>query len=204
MTIPSDRRSGSQSRDAIDERTLWAPVLASGERLLWSGRPARGLRWRSEDWALLPFGLVFFLFSLGWVGAAVWGQAPFFFVLWGFPFVAAGFYMAIGRFFWDARKRRKTRYALTDHRALILTEAGKANFASIPIAEGTEIQIRPGPLTSIAFRTPAEITVLGGPKAFSMKPGGYGFEFIEDGERVYRLILDLQERRRREAGRAPS
>lgn len=188
-------------RDSIQERRIWAPVLAPGERLLWSGAPARGLKWRAEDWFMTPFGFVFFIFALGWMGMAVYGGAPLFFILWGVPFVAVGFHMAIGRFFWEARKRGKTRYALTDRRALIVVDAGKPSFASIPVEPATEIQIRPGRLTTIAFLTPAEITVMGGPKAFTQKSGGYGFDFIEDGEQVYRLILDVQARRAAESRR---
>ncbi|WP_018633370.1 hypothetical protein [Neomegalonema perideroedes] len=193
MTAPADRRLRAPPRYG-EEAALWAPVLGSGERLLWTGEPARGLKWRGEDWFHLPFGLVFFAFALVWTGLAWYGGGGIM-TLWGVPFVVVGFQIAIGRFFTDARRRARTRYALTDRRALIVEDGRRPQFGSIPIASGTGVEIRSGPLSTIMFKSPAEFTVLNGSKTINMRQGGYGFEFIEEGESVYRLILDIQQGR---------
>jgi len=51
-------------------------------------------------------------FSLMWADSRSFGsqrdcrRCPFFFMLWGIPFVLVGFYLIFGRFFVDARQRR--------------------------------------------------------------------------------------------------
>ncbi|MDD2868510.1 hypothetical protein [Neomegalonema sp.] len=184
MTLPADRRLRPPPRHG-EEATLWAPVLASGERLLWTGRPARGLKWRGQDWFLVPFGLMFLAFALVWTGLAWFGGASFL-SLWGVPFILVGFQMAVGRFFSDARRRARTRYALSDRRALILEDGRRPRLVSIPILPATEIKAQPGPLTTIGLRSAA---------GEADGEGGQGFEFIEEGESVYRLILDIQQGR---------
>ena len=184
-----------------EDAAFWTPVLASGERLLWRGAPARGIKFRPEDLLLIPFGLIFFGFSLAWTAAAWWMDGGWFMALWGIPFVAVGFNLVIGRFFWDAYLRQHTRYALTESRALIAIAAGKSQLFSIPITLETEVETRPGPLTTILFDTPLSFSTQSRrPRRNSLR--GRGFEFIPDGEAAYRQILEIQQRLRQERGRA--
>lgn len=60
--------------------------------------------------------------------------------LWGIPFLLIGNYMVWGRFFVDAWLKRRTYYALTDRRALIVqqgwkTKIGTTYLESIPSIE---------------------------------------------------------------------
>ncbi len=184
-----------------EDAAFWTPVLAPGERLLWWGTPAQGIRFRVEDALKIPFGLLFFGFSLIWSRAAWRTDADLLMKIWGLPFVAVGFYLVVGRFLWDAYLRKHTRYALTESRALIAVSKGRRQFFSIPIALATEVDILPGPLTTILFDTPAlPSTVIRHPRLDSFR--GRGFEFIEDGEAVYRQIIEIQQRLRQERGRA--
>ncbi|MEL6999598.1 MAG: hypothetical protein AAFP68_15160, partial [Pseudomonadota bacterium] len=73
----------------------WAPYLDEGERLVWEGRPATGLRVRPSDLLQSGFGLIFFCFSVFWVtmaassgGAGEGGVFRLVFPLFGLPFVA--------------------------------------------------------------------------------------------------------------------
>src|SRR2546426_110598 len=70
-------------------------------------------------------------FALAWeagvLGLGVFGEGhrsavPWFFVLWGIPFVLVGLYFIAGRFFYKAWRKRRTYYALTNKRALVLVE----------------------------------------------------------------------------------
>ena len=92
--------------------------------LLWVGRPAAGIRFTRADLFALPFSLMWCGFAIFWEALAFRSGAPFFFRLWGIPFVAIGLYMVGGRFFWDAYRRSKTRYGITFDSALIIHEGG--------------------------------------------------------------------------------
>ena len=94
--------------------------LLPGERALWVGRPAQGLRFNSADILLVPFTCMWCGFSIFWEVGVLQTRGPsMFFAIWGIPFVLVGLFMVFGRFLLDATLRRNTAYALTDKRLLI-------------------------------------------------------------------------------------
>jgi hypothetical protein len=100
-------------------------LLLPGEKLIWTGKPGTGLMLTKMDFLLIPFSLLWGGFAIFWeyqVLTKTQGKAPFFLVLWGIPFILAGIYFIVGRFFVDAYVRSKTFYAITDSRLLILRE----------------------------------------------------------------------------------
>jgi len=99
--------------------------ISPGERVLWSGQPAAGLRFESDSLSRSAFGLVFFAFSLFWIHGA-WNQSSSsnsvqgaVFPLFGIPFVLIGFYTFVGHFFWNALRRRFIEYAVTNQRVIV-------------------------------------------------------------------------------------
>src|ERR1043165_109328 len=84
------------------------PYLQPGEQLLWTGRPKGGVLFRKSDIFVIPFSILWGGFAIFWEIMAASG--PFFFWLWGIPFVIVGLYLMIGRFFYDAKKREATVY----------------------------------------------------------------------------------------------
>ncbi len=116
-------------------QSLFQPDLLKDEKIMWSGQPDPDINFTRGDIFLVPFSLFFVGFTLMWFDAAIFSvpQNPdksagviIFFYLIGFVFTVFGLYFTFGRFLYKKWKKRRTYYALTNQRALILTRmAGK-------------------------------------------------------------------------------
>ena len=95
-----------------------ASLLLPGERLLWSGQPVAGVRFRARDAFLIPFTVLWCGFAVFWTLGSWWMGAPIWFSAFGLIFVAVGLYITVGRFLHDAWMRRRLHYAVTDRRVL--------------------------------------------------------------------------------------
>jgi hypothetical protein len=131
--------------DSFDAAQALRPVLNSGERLLWAGQPAQGLRLQASDLFRLPFGLAVAAFVVVWEVLAFRPKTPVLFRFVGIPFLAVGFHLAIGRFFAEARRRSRTYYGVTDRRVLIRTGASAAALKAFSLADHLEISCRERP-----------------------------------------------------------
>lgn len=173
--------------------------LVSGEKVLWQGAPAGGIRFRRSDFFLIPFGLFFFGFSLFWETMAVTvigsgnHDQPLIgtvFPIFGIPFILVGFYLVIGRFFWDSYTRKRSTYVLTNRRALIETTSFGSKLISVTLADLSEV--------GLEQRADGSGTVILGQDT----QVGYGqnsrtkraprFEFIPDAQRVYKLVEEAR------------
>lgn len=142
-------------------RELAAHVLGSNEEILWFGRPEGGIRFRTLDYALVPFAVVMLVFSVVWmavvfqmtvleadslgIGAAV--------PLFGLLFFAFGLYLAVGRFVVENRIRSRVAYLLTNKRVVVVSDPVGSFCSSIPLAklEGVSYICRRGGVGTIAF-----------------------------------------------------
>lgn len=179
----------------------WESYLDPGERLLWSGVPAQGVRVTRKGLGSSFASLFILAFALLWTAGAglgiisgAWRQAEgamfWFMVLFpvfGLPFIALGLYGVFGHYFDDARQRARTRYALTDRRALIAIDGRERVLRSWPIRPETIVDFLPGPEASLRFATDVQVDSEGD-KSYTR----VGFERIAEGEKVMRLIRQMQ------------
>lgn len=171
--------------------------LNPGEKIIWSGQPQQGLRLRPSDIFMIPFSLLWGGFAFFWEGTVIASGVPFFFMLWGIPFVLVGLYMIFGRFLVDVAQRSKTYYALTTERAIILSGLLNENIKTLKLQQIPEI--------NITTRSNGTGTITFGPShpmAWMYSSSGFpnmgryqiapSFEMIEDARMVYQQIKRLQ------------
>ncbi|SPH23396.1 hypothetical protein DEA8626_02460 [Defluviimonas aquaemixtae] len=168
----------------------WDADLADGERLLWHGRPNASIRFLPQYWVVSAFGLVFLgvgLFelirgrALGFdlLSVVHWTLASVFFL--------GGLYMVAGVYLADAIDRRRTRYALTNRRALIaMTKLGARSVTSHMITGATDLELRGEAPASVLFADELH------EYEDSRERIRIGFDYIADAKQVYELMRKIQ------------
>ena len=115
--------------------------LGSQESLLWSDQPKQGMVLRAADAFLIPFSIMWCGFAIFWESSVFTSRAPFFFKLWGAPFVLVGLYFVFGRFIADAAERRRTVYGLTNERVLIISGLFRRQVKSLNLRTLPEVSL---------------------------------------------------------------
>jgi len=166
--------------------------ISSDERLLWSGRPSDGLRLSGQNVRLILFSLMWGGFAIFW-NYGVWTQgAPLMFKLFGLPFLIVGLYLLVGRFFYDAWRRSRTYYALTDKRALIAYFAFGKQVQSFPLAQlGSTMLIEHHDGKGSIIFDRSSSNSLGSMSAFTNKLS-QGFVFIDHARFVFEQLQSAQ------------
>lgn len=126
--------------------------LLPGERLLWTGRPQRGVVLQPVDLYIAPFALV-------WSGALVaiavadpvFRNSPV-----ALLFLIGAIYLIAGRFAVDAWARRRLIYAVSDRRAIILrcTRKPRLRSTELRLLPILELHERSGGRGTINFEAP--------------------------------------------------
>jgi hypothetical protein len=180
-----------------DSANIFQSELSSSEKLIWSGQPLTGIRFRKQDAGLIPFSLLWGGFAIFWEWSVFHSSnAPVFFRLWGIPFVLVGLYLIFGRFFVDAKQRAKTFYGLTNERIIIISGIFSRNIKSLSLKTLSEINLdeKSDGSGTIAFGPtylPTARWASGGwPGANRCAPPS--FELIERVKEVYELIRRAQ------------
>jgi hypothetical protein len=102
---------------------LLASELRPGEKQVWAAQPLPRV-FRRQSIGIVVFGIPWTAFAIFWMVAASAGTShapgPFaVFPLFGLPFVLIGFGM-LSSPFWMGKQARRTVYALTDQRAIVI------------------------------------------------------------------------------------
>ncbi len=170
--------------------------LESGESLLWSGVSRQGVFLRASDAFMIPFSLLWGGFAIFWEVTAIAGGAPFFFALFGVPFVLIGLYIIGGRFFVDAKLRANTYYGLTDRRVIIVSGLFSTTTNSLPLRtlHDFSVQERKDRTGTVMFGRPHPFAAW----YAGMQWPGMGqhqvpsFELIDNAKQVHDQIIEAQ------------
>jgi len=184
--------------------------MISGERVYWAGMPDPKVIFHSDDLVTIPFTLVWtgvFVFweanALGIWGAPRSGGSNLFMVLWGIPFLIIGNYMVWGRFLADAWLKRRTYYAVTNRRILILQEGWKRKTNWMYLEAIPTIEREGAKTGTLWFGKKYPVIAGRGQKKRSMSRFDAGdipvFADIDDVDGVERLVQELRERARKES-----
>jgi len=184
--------------------------LAPGETLEWTGRPNPSVIFHPEDWLLIPFSLL-------WGGFATFGllqvsgisdllvnrpnpRFQSFMSLWVTPFALIGQYMIWGRFVYHRWEKKRTYYALTNRRALIVhgglrsRESSSAYFENLLVVDK---RVRADGIGSISFGGPVTGEWQWGKNKPPRPPT---FDDVNDVNSVYKIIVRLHDQARRSTG----
>ena len=188
---------------------VFAPELLPGESILWTGRPDPRVIFHSEDVFMIPFSLMWGGFAIFWLlGASgiwdIWSNHPsrsfqWFGIIWGTPFVLAGQYLIWGRFVSASWKKKRTYYAITNRRALIVEHGLRSRnvtTASFDALQVIDKKVRSDGIGSIAFGGP--VTGRWG-AGKNNPPRPPTFEDVEGADLVYQIATRTQDQARKGA-----
>ena len=180
----------------------------SGENIYWAGMPNPSVIFHSDDWTTIPFSLVwtgFFVFweaqALGfWAATSRQSANDIFMRLWGISFLVIGNYMMWGRFFFDAWAKRRTYYAVTNRRVLVLQEVWKKRTSMTFLEAIPQIEREGSAIGTLWFGVKHPVVASRGRKTRDMSRFSIGdvpvFTDVDDVDAVYRLIIELREQTR--------
>jgi hypothetical protein len=182
--------------NATEARSMIEGELGPQERLLWAGQPRAGLIVRPSDAFLIPFSLLWGGFAVFWEYSVVTDGAPFFFMVWGIPFVLVGLYFIFGRFLVDRKQREKTTYGLTNERVVIVSGLFGRTVKSLNLRTLSDVSLseRPNGSGTITFGQghPYSWWVQGMGWWPGMPPAVPAFELIPDAKGVYETLRRAQ------------
>jgi len=167
--------------------------LIDNEKLVWTGRPRRGIVFRMADIFIIPFSLFWFGMFIVIATTSVNSDMPAPAMVMFIPFLLAGFYITIGRFWVDIRRRANTIYAITDNRIIIRSGifSKRTNSFNIKTLQNLSISEKSDGSGTISLAQSELFGMMYGPwQAFNrFSPR---LESIENVKEVYGLILKLQ------------
>jgi len=169
-------------------------ALERGEKLIWWGQPQGGIVFRAIDGLIIPFSILWISVPSAAAIAALRGASasPQAFMI--VPFLVIGVYLLVGRFFYDAWRRGRTIYGLTDRRVLILRPSKQISVDVDRIGE-MSLQERSGGRGSIVFG-PSGLNLQNSWAVWGGDPAVPTFEFIVDARNVYAAIRNTQKKAR--------
>lgn len=204
--IPNNR--GRLLQDLIEGSKKWVlgamdfdaqqqvqPQISGSERLMWAGRPKRGLLLRREDVFVIPVSILWCGMAISFAVAAHSSGAPWFFDVVALFFVAVGLHFVLGRFIHDALFRRCTYYGISSERVIIVTTLFGRRVRSLNLRTLTDLSLSEGSggRGTITFGQASSWGWWHAGAGFpGMGPDVPRFDTISDAKRVYDILLQVQ------------
>lgn len=170
--------------------------LEPREKLLWAGQPAQGIKLRGSDIFMVPFSVLWGGFAIFWEYSVIEKGAPFFFMLFGVPFVFVGLYIMLGRFYVEAKQRGTTFYGVSNERVIIASGLFRKKVKSLNLRTLTDISLSESSngIGTISFGNTSPFTTMFGGMPW---PGmeqymGPSFDLISNAKQVYQQIREAQ------------
>ena len=193
---------------------VFSSELLPGERIDWTGQPNPKVIFHQEDWLAIPFSLMWGGFAIFWLlgASGIWDiltQHPnrtfqYFGLIWGTPFVLVGQYLIWGRFVYAHWKKRRTYYALTNRRALIVQHGIKGRTSSSAYFDNLSVvdkRVGSDGIGIISFGSPVTGEWQWGK---GKPPRPPTFDDINDADSVYGVAIRLYDQARKAAPETPS
>ena len=172
-----------------DEYSFARPYLSEGETILWKGKPEKGHVFSPQDAFMIPFSILWCGFAIFWETTVITSGAPFFFKLWGIPFVCVGLYMVFGRFLWTAYVRKNTAYVITTRR-IIRSRRGRVDSMSARSMPPMHATVHKDGTGTIRFGENSYFRYRR--NSFDPNDGLFVLENIPDVIRVQRIIENME------------
>ena len=180
----------------FDPKHVIQGELSPEEILLWAGQPRQGVVFRGVDLFMIPFSLMWGGFAFFWEYSVIQNGGPFFFTLFGTPFVVMGLYLIIGRFIVESKQRAKTFYGLSNERVIIASGLFRKNVKSLNLKTLTDVSLSESSngFGSISFGNSMPFASMFSGMSW---PGmsqqiGPRFDLISEAKEVYNQIRDTQ------------
>jgi hypothetical protein len=169
--------------------------LGPGERLIWSGVPKTGIVFRGSDLTQIPISLaVLYIFTIKYRSASHTGA--FEAIIWGALF-AAVLYVVAGRFLYDALRRRRSVYAITSDRVLIINSVWSRYVKSFALSSITDIKLDEGRdgIGNIWLGRRFLPPGWQDPRLMPSRTSRNALEIVPDAKHVYELLAEAHQAR---------
>jgi len=178
-----------------DEEFILKKQFEADEKIIWMGVPGRGLVFGKFDAFMIPFSIFWCGFAVFWEFMAIAAGAPFFFAIFGLPFILVGLYLVFGRFYLDILRRKNTMYALTNRRIFIRSGFRTKTLTTYYLETLTDVTLKQksngtGSLFFSVYPNKSPNSNVTGTFLFGM-PTIPAFELIDDAASVYKKVNAL-------------
>jgi len=184
---------------------LFQEELIKDEHIMWTGQPDTSVVFTRADIFLIPFSLFWGGFAIFWEVTVLFarnkagGGPPAFFALFGMIFVVLGLHFILGRFIWKNFKKKRTYYAVTNKRVIVLTKTFGKNIQAefIDRIPGINKSIRSNGIGTVRFGNSNMMSAMYGNTGLDCFGSFYGqdlpvFYDIKDADRVHGIVNELR------------